>query len=362
MKEFYTAVIALTVSSMLIMQAAVAYNVTLEKERKQAMRLLFGIIALAAGCEWAGVMLDGLSLRHIPMHWGVKWVELSLTPCIGLLCGRSLSREKESRLEKAAQGLAVLNVLLETLSLFTRLIFYVDDQNLYHHGPCYWIYTAFCIGTILFFFLRGLQTFKKYQHSGGILIWMVTLFLVAGIVIQSVNGEVRITWLTVAFSAVMLYKFYGDVIQQVDGLTELINRWGYENYLSHFQGKGAIVFLDVDDFKEINDTYGHAAGDASLQTIANCLRDVFGPYGKCFRVGGDEFCVLLEEKQNEVGALLKALSEKMKACRAENPQLPYLSAGYVAFDTREKNVNDAVTEADAQMYQAKSRHHAESRA
>lgn len=359
MKEFYTAVIALTVASMVIMQAAVAYNVTLEEERKRATRQMFWVITITSLCEWAGVMMDGLSVRHIPMHWAVKIVELSLTPCIGLLCGRSLSRESGSKLEKTARGLVVVNAVMEVCSIFTKGIFYVDAANVYHHGPYYGIYTAFCIGTILFFFVRGLQTFKKYQHSGGILIWMVTVFLTAGIVVQSLNSQIKITWLTVAISAVMLYKFYGDVTQQVDGLTELINRWGYENYLSHFQGRGAIIFLDVDRFKEINDTYGHAAGDHCLLTIANCLRAVFGPYGKCFRVGGDEFCVVLEEKQNEVGTLLAALSEKMKACRAEDPQLPYVSAGYVVFDTREKNINDAVTEADAQMYQAKRAHHAQ---
>ena len=361
MKEFYTAVIVMTVGSMLIMQAAVAYNVTLDKERKLMTRMMFWIVTIASFCEWAGVMLDGTDPRYTDFHWAVKWTELSLAPCIGLFCGRSLSREKNSRLEKAAVLLALLNVVLETLSIFTGLIFSVDAQNRYHHGPYYWIYTMFCVGTILFFLMRGLQTFKKYQHSGGVLIWTVTVFLVVGIVIQSVNSQIRITWLTVALSAVMLYKFYGDVIQQVDGLTELINRWGYENYLSHFQGKGAIIFLDVDAFKKINDTYGHAVGDSCLQTVADCLRAVFGPYGKCFRVGGDEFCVVLEEKQGDVKTLLTTLSSRMKACREEDPRLPYLSAGYAVFDTSKKNVNDAVAEADEQMYRAKRRHHAETR-
>ena len=362
MKELYTAVMVLTIGSMIIMQAAVAYNVTLEKERKRATRQLFWVITITSFCEWAGVMLDGLSLRHIPMHWAVKAIELSLTPCIGLLCGRSLSSgQKGSKMEKIAVGLVAAHALLEVSSIFTKQIFYVDAANVYHHGPYYWIYTLFCAATIGFFFVRGLQTFRRYQHSGGVLIWMVTIYLIAGIVTQAVNSQIKITWPTVALSAVMLYKFYGDVIQQVDGLTELINRWGYENYLSHFQGRGAIVFLDVDDFKEINDTYGHAVGDHCLLTIANCLRGVFGPYGKCFRVGGDEFCVVLEEKQNEVTALLKTLSEKMKACREADPRIPYLSAGYVVFDTREKNVNDAVMEADEQMYQAKRQHHADGR-
>lgn len=177
----------------------------------------------------------------------------------------------------------------------------------------------------------------------------------AGILVQEINSNIKITWLTAGISAIMLYKVYGDVIQQVDGLTELINRLGYENYLSRFQGKGAILFLDTDHFKEVNDTYGHAAGDACLKAIAGCIRKTFSPYGKCFRVGGDEFCVVLEKRTEEVGALLERFAAEMAACRAGMPILPRVSVGCTEFDTALKNINDAVKEADDKMYTAKKR-------
>ena len=360
MKEYYTAIIALTVGAMFIMQAAVGYNVALDRDRRRTTRMLFWVIIVTSVCEWMGVMLDGTDPQFIPFHLFVKTLELSLTPCIGLFCGRSLN--KEGSLERVAVAFVVVNAVLEVLSVYTGLVFYVDEHNFYHHGPFYWIYTAFCIGTIGFFFLRGLEAFKRYQHSGGVLIWMVTLFLVTGIVVQSINSQIKVTWLTVGIAAVLLYTFYGDVIQQVDGLTELINRWGYENYISHFRGKGAILFLDVDCFKEVNDTYGHAAGDACLTTIAECLRETFVPYGKCFRLGGDEFCVLLEERQNEVEPLLQELAAEMAEQRKVWPYLPHISAGYTVFDTETKNINDAISEADAQMYMAKRKNHVVTRA
>ena len=355
MKEFYTAAILLTVGAMLIMQAAVSYNVTLDREHRRVTQALFLIIIVTSLCEWAGVMLNGQSPQYIQFHWLVKVVELSLTPCIGLICGRSLNRD--STWERIGAVFVGLHALVEFSSVFTKQIFYVDEQNIYHHGPYYGIYIGACLFTIGFFLVRGIQAFKKYQHSGGILIWIIALYLVLGIAVQEINGELRITWLTVAISSIMLYKVYGDVIQQVDGLTELINRWGYENYLSHFRGKGAILFLDVDRFKEINDTYGHAMGDACLQTIAECLRKVFGPYGKCFRIGGDEFCVVLEERTEDVGALMERFAAEMAARRAGLPVLPRVSAGCAAFDTDVKNINDAVKEADAEMYTAKKRAH-----
>lgn len=139
----------------------------------------------------------------------------------------------------------------------------------------------------------------------------------------------------------------------MDGLTELINRWGYENYLSHFNGQGAILYFDVDHFKQINDTYGHTYGDRCLQEIADCIRTAYGLCGKCFRIGGDEFCVILDHRLNQINGLTADFIGQIKAKREEDPRLPRVSIGYVLFDTREMNIQDAVTRADAEMYAAK---------
>ena len=93
MKTFYTAAILLTVGAMLIMQMSVRYNVILDRERRWVTQVLFGVIIVTSLCEWAGVMLDEVNPRCIPLHWLVKVLELSLTPCIGLICGRSLNRD-----------------------------------------------------------------------------------------------------------------------------------------------------------------------------------------------------------------------------------------------------------------------------
>ena len=351
MKSYYTCVVMLTVSSMLIMQAAVKYNVALDAERKRATRVLFWFIIIAALCEWSGVMLDGTSPKLIPLHYAVKVAELSLTPAIGLICGRSLSNR--ATLERAGFVLVGIHAVLEFSSVFSGMTFSVDAQNIYHHGSYYGVYTLFCVATILYFLIRGLEAFRRYQHSGGVLIWSVTMFLVAGILVQSANSALKITWLTVGISAVMLYKFYGDVVQQVDGLTELINRWGYDNYLSRFKGRGTILFFDVDRFKEINDTYGHAFGDECLKDVAECLRAAYSGSGKCFRVGGDEFCAILEKNTEQADRLTQDFIEQLQSLRKKEPRLPRVSIGYVQFDTRTKNINDAVAEADAKMYKAK---------
>ena len=348
--NYYTVAILLNIFAMSIMIFSVRFNVVLDRERKRMTALLFGVIIVTSFCEWCGNALNGAPLSLIPLHVAVKTVELSVTPFIGLICAKSLSPKVV--LGKAAFVLGVVNAVLEIVSAFTGQIFSVDAQNFYHHGEFYGIYTAFCVCCIGVFLLESLRVFKRYQQSGGVLLGALTFFLIAGIWMQ-MAFDVKLLWATVGLAAVMLYKFYGDIVQQVDGLTELLNRWGYERYLSQYRGKGAILFFDVDRFKQANDSYGHAFGDQCLQIISNCIRHTFARYGWCFRIGGDEFCVILEQRYDEVEILVQTFANEMQKQRDQEPRLPRVSVGCAIFDTATKNLNDAVAEADAEMYVAK---------
>lgn len=355
MNPYYTANTAFLVFAMMIMLAAVSFNTTLDAKRRQVTRLLFAVISVSAVCEWAGNWLQGASVNLIVLHKLVKFAEFSLAPSIGLICGRSLS--SSSRWEKPMLYAVGVHALLELTSLFGGWIWYVDAQNYYHHGTFYWVYIAFYLIGVLYYLLQGIEVFRRYQQSGGIMVLLVTVFLASGIVISMMDNGVEIVWLVVAMAAIMLYKFYGDILQQVDGLTELGNRWAFEDYLSRYRGTGAILYFDVDHFKQINDTYGHAAGDQSLCAVAQQLRAVYGGSGRCFRLGGDEFCVVLRRNLTRIEELNEEFRRRQKQ-GSDPQQMPGVSVGYALFDTAEEPIEDAVERADAAMYQTKhaSRH------
>jgi diguanylate cyclase (GGDEF)-like protein len=95
-----------------------------------------------------------------------------------------------------------------------------------------------------------------------------------------------------------------------DGLTKVLNRRGFEDRLTHELSVarrhgvgGVLIFVDLDEFKPVNDTYGHAAGDEVLVTVANLLRTQVRDTDYIGRLGGDEFAVLLprSNKRNGVG-------------------------------------------------------------
>ena len=356
MNPYYTANTIFVVFAMLIMLVAVNFNTVLDRERRLATRVLFLVISTAAFCEWAGNALNGAPAQYIALHVLVKYIELCSAPYLGLLCGRSLA--SRTPWERVVWFLVGFHVVLETISLFTGQIWYVDAQNVYHHGPVYFVYILFYVFGVLYYLLQGLQTFWHFQQSGGIMVLLVTLFLITGIVVSMVDPEVEITWLVVAISAVMLYKFYGDILQQMDGLTELSNRWSFEDYLKRYHGRGVILFFDVDHFKQINDTFGHTAGDKCLCTVAQGLREVYGISGRSFRLGGDEFCVMLRRNLDKVEQLNAEFENWLQENTEKGQPVPQVSIGWEAFDTAEETLEEAFNRADQAMYREKNARHA----
>lgn len=86
-----------------------------------------------------------------------------------------------------------------------------------------------------------------------------------------------------------------------DPLTGLYNRWSIETLPEIVEGRGglrnaALVLLDIDHFKSVNDNYGHAVGDEAIRRCADLIRDIFGADNLIARIGGEEFIVLLPGK------------------------------------------------------------------
>lgn len=115
----------------------------------------------------------------------------------------------------------------------------------------------------------------------------------------------------------------------------------------------AIVLFDVNKFKSINDNYGHKQGDIVLQQVASNIRNVFGNMGYIYRIGGDEFAMILKpgqlEKMNYL-LMVELLEQRLdKVRQKENPLLPSVSMGYAIYREGMNKAN-VISLADQQMY------------
>ena len=151
-------------------------------------------------------------------------------------------------------------------------------------------------------------------------------------------------------------------ISRTDGLTGLLNGRGFYEAAavelarsSRYRHPLTIAYVDLDDFKAVNDRFGHTRGDAVLVAVARALHRACRSTDLVGRLGGDEFVVLFPETDREAAeaALVKLRSRVQDAASEDGPPLT-ASVGSVSFAKPPADVEALVHEADAAMYSAKA--------
>ena len=238
------------------------------------------------------------------------------------------------------------------LSAFFGFIFSVDAQNVYHHETFYWVYVlAYASGVLLFI---G-QLLSESSHHYGLyraLVIILPVFFFFGLFLQY-GAEVRIMWMCSAVDVLMVYILYSELTQKIDTLTHLLNRRSYESRLASLRGHAVIYYFDVDEFKSVNDTFGHGVGDAVLAEVGNTIYAVFSKVGYCYRIGGDEFCVIAQISDMEAESYLSEFFHTLEARRKQNEHLPHVSVGYACYHPERSSVEDVIKRADRMMYHYK---------
>lgn len=153
-------------------------------------------------------------------------------------------------------------------------------------------------------------------------------------------------------------------LAEYDQLTNLPNRTLFNDRLKHSieranrsNNKIGLMFIDIDGFKEVNDTYGHQAGDELLQHFAQYLLDAVREEDTVARLGGDEFTIILEELHNAENAIivadkiLQSVADKIKL--TEQEVIIGASIGISIYPDNGDNAQNLLKNADVAMYQAK---------
>lgn len=161
-------------------------------------------------------------------------------------------------------------------------------------------------------------------------------------------------------------KLYQQKIEKQannDFLTGLFNRMRCEQDLKMYirtakeqKTEGALLYIDLDDFKHINDGLGHQYGDILLKAISNSLRRIKGIEDRCYRMGGDEFIIIVKPEQYD---RLEQIIEEVQAIFSKPWFLHSadyyctMSMGVVRFPKDANTVTDLIKKADISLYEAK---------
>lgn len=236
--------------------------------------------------------------------------------------------------------------------------------------------------------LAGVIIYQSYKHLKAgenrrlvkihllcIIICAVTLFMdLAAYYLGAKDGNAfgRIGFLTYIIvlglssaeetASLMKMGTQANLYQQLaytDQMTGMNNRSCFNldfEQLSHLPKDVAVIDCDLNNLKYTNDTFGHSAGDRYIKNCANIISEIFSGIGKCYRVGGDEFVILVQNASRiDLTYYLAMLESSVDACNRENKglrmQIAYGCAIYS--DAEDSTLEDTYNRADKIMYEDK---------
>ena len=168
------------------------------------------------------------------------------------------------------------------------------------------------------------------------------------------------------FSKIMKEKYEKEkllYVSNTDALTGCLNRHAYETDINKLDLKKEWIYisLDLNSLKHINDTYGHDVGDEMICAAAACMTASFGEFGKVYRIGGDEFVVIVTQKPDELDAMTKHFDSSVAEWRGKIVDSMTISYGCVrSLEEDWELVHDIEKEADRRMYASKARYYSDS--
>ncbi|MGI6527819.1 MAG: diguanylate cyclase domain-containing protein [Caldicoprobacterales bacterium] len=257
----------------------------------------------------------------------------------------------------------VIHMVLLVLSLYNEWFYYIDSDNIYHRGPLYLLSASFAIilllaAYMLVVFCKNRINRKQYYS---LLLFPLPPILCIGLQILFYGLPLILN--SIVISLLIVYLNVQTHTMHTDYLTEVYNRKKLGLYLKHkirsskVNSRFSAIMIDINDFKSINDNYGHDMGDEALQAAAKLLRSCLRSDDFIARFGGDEFIVILDSADERY---LESIVNRMHDCLIQHnatSDRPYklgFSVGYTVYDgSSQMKVEDFIHQIDRLMYENK---------
>ncbi len=254
-----------------------------------------------------------------------------------------------------------IGAILSIINLFHPVLFSINADNVYSREPFIWVNVITMYSLLIYTVIIAFKN-RKVVNKNVFLGVSVFLFLPAiGSIFQMIYLGVLLIWPMFALAVVVAYIFLETVGNSRDYLTNLFTRAKtneYANNLIAHQVKFSVIMIDLDDFKDLNDTYGHIAGDNVLRGFGIILMNVFNTDSLVSRFGGDEFIIITgENDERNLLAFKQEIYQELKnpIYLIEHLKDLKFSYGYSFFKTDEnKTIDELVVEADNLMYEDKA--------
>lgn len=281
-------------------------------------------------------------------------IRYSATPFILALVIYALVKKFRSYIFIPAGVLLIIDIV----SIFTGIVFSIDENNQLVRGPLgylpFIVAGLYCLFMIYILIKRSNKSFVDI-----IPVIFLAIAFGSGLIFPFILGSSysQIFCPTIGAALFIYYVFSILQLSKKDALTGLLNRQAYySDTRSSLKDITAVISLDMNGLKKVNDTYGHDAGDEALITLAVCFTRACKARQVAYRMGGDEFAIVcyktsLEEVEKLIERINKLVSETKYTCAIGYSYHSYQKDG--AFE-----LDDLLKDSDEKMYNNKAEYYA----
>lgn len=321
-----------------------------------------GIAIIAEPLTW---IFDGqLFLGAYFLEYSTNVVLFMMGPILGglMLCYVDYTIFRESlRIQNRRyyMHMAMVTFIVLIINFFYPVYFSINTvTNNFSSGSFKWVHYVVlgCIYLYMIFFVL-----KNRRKTDAFVVRIFILFFalpIMGMLVQLIDSKLHFSWTSIVLAILIVYVFLESTSTEFDYLTKLFNRQSYEHYVRHLieiKKPFALMLIDLNDFKTINDTYGHQKGDQVLISFSKVLKRVFPVEAMVCRLGGDEFMVVVEKNQPTIEWELSEIDRILKKHDDAFLHTLKFSYGYQTYDSNQ-NFDALYTIVDQKMYFNKKVH------
>lgn len=345
-----------------------------ESDQEQNLINNFGVSKILQALGWFLLFLRGDINDFLSIYLGnlILYLSFYLESIIML----NLMRVQERKWYKL-QSIVLVILVFIFLGYSTLL----GSVNIRMAIASFGVFSIFLIPTIFYIANKRSSRFKKYLGSY-VLIFLLLLLMraIESILSKDINLFTRnifqsgtfITLISLMFVngagfLLLMYEHSDEilkVIADLDPLTQISNRRHFMTkadlyYQRHERSQESLslLFVDIDYFKKVNDTYGHLFGDEVLKILAKVIVDSIRPTDLCCRYGGEEFLILLHETNTEqatlVGTRIREAVEKLEIETKKEFKFTVSIGIFSCVANSHKSIQNFIDNADKGLYRAK---------
>ncbi len=349
MFTYYTALLVVTFFIIFSALIVIYYDEVLEKLNKNIFFTSYFILLVICIFEWLVIYLQKTNSEFHFLTTFLKSILIFIGPSMLVFLGWGIDDTKSKLFSAIVISIITINFIIAFSGLFTDAIFFFDEKNIFHRGQYFSYHFYMVILSILTLLTNTFRVGLKYQNRNNYILVFAFFLFIGGLLTQVRFDTIKILWPSVAIAITILYIYYSSLVNQIDILTGVLNRKCYEIQLYDLNSDAIILFFDVNKFKEINDTLGHAVGDYCLIQIANAIKKVYGKSGYCYRIGGDEFSVILYKNLESLEEFNSTFNKLITESKYDY-KLPTVSIGFGQYYPNKSSIQRVIEEADMMMY------------